>query len=71
MTRAFRLFREFSSSPFQLGSLAVLVGLASGAGVWLFKWLIEALHHLTFGMLPGWAVLFIPILGGLLVGWLA
>lgn len=71
MTRAFRLLREFSSSPFQLGSLAVLVGLAGGAGVWLFKWLIGVVHQLAFGALRNWMGVFVPILGGLFVGLLA
>ncbi len=35
----------FSSESLRFGGAAVLVGLASGAGIWLFKWLIETLRH--------------------------
>lgn len=71
MTRIVQRLTHFSSQSLQMGALAALVGLTSGAGIWLFKRLIEALHHLTFGALPGWTALFIPIAGGLLVGGLA
>ncbi|MFN3742057.1 MAG: chloride channel protein [Anaerolineales bacterium] len=71
MRRAFRLFREFSSSPFRFGSLAVLVGLTSGAGVWLFKWLIGVVQQLAFGALRNWMEVLLPLLGGLFVGLLA
>ncbi|NJN96344.1 MAG: CBS domain-containing protein [Anaerolineales bacterium] len=58
-----------------LGGAALLVGLTSGAGVWLFKQLIELAHTLAFGeigpVLTGWGywtVMLIPVLGGLGVG---
>ena len=54
---------------------AVLVGLASGAGVWVFKRLIDLAHLIAFdrlgaflGQLGGWTVLIIPVVGGLIVG---
>lgn len=52
----------------RLGSLAILVGLASGAGVWIFKLLIEKLGKLLFSNLSGGWVILIPVAGGLLVG---
>lgn len=55
--------------------IAVLVGLAGGIGVWIFKALIELAQRLAFGALGGWlaqfgswAVVLIPVIGGLLVG---
>jgi CIC family chloride channel protein len=58
-----------------LGALAIVVGITSGAGVWLFKWLIDQVEQLTFGQLGaalehlgGWTMLLLPILGGLIVG---
>lgn len=63
------------SEPVILGGAALLVGLASGAGVWLFKQLIELAHWLAFGEIGGilgrlgaWTVFLIPVLGGLVVG---
>jgi chloride channel protein, CIC family len=51
------------------------VGLATGVGVWLFKLLINLVHTLMFDQLGGrlvslgsWAVIVIPILGGVIVG---
>ncbi|MFN4294950.1 MAG: chloride channel protein [Thermoflexales bacterium] len=71
MMRFIYRLAHLSSQPLRMGALAALVGLTGGAGIWFFKRLIEALHNLTFGALPGWTALFAPILGGLLVGWLA
>jgi CIC family chloride channel protein len=55
--------------------LAIVVGLTTGFGVWLFKQLIEIANHFFFGVLGGalsplggWTVLLLPILGGLIVG---
>lgn len=55
--------------------VAVLVGLASGVGIWIFKMMIEWAQRLAFGTLGGWlgqfgswTVALIPIVGGLLVG---
>lgn len=51
--------------------IALVVGLASGAGVWLFKWFIEIIHNIAFEQMGttlaqwgAWTVLFIPSLGG-------
>jgi CIC family chloride channel protein len=56
-------------------ALALIVGLTTGAGVWLFKQLIEIAHVLFFDVvggalspLGGWTVLFVPAIGGLVVG---
>jgi CIC family chloride channel protein len=61
-----------------LGGTAVVVGLATGVGVWLFKQLINVIHTLLFSQLGGllanlgnWTVIFIPILGGAIVGLIA
>lgn len=66
------------SQTLVLGGAAVLVGLLAGAGVWLFKQMITWTNQVMFGELGarlgqyfgGWTVVFVPLLGGLLVGWL-
>lgn len=64
-------FWRFSTSyTLRLGLAAALVGLLSGAGVWLFKKMFEELFGLLFAGRGWWEFLF-PVLGGLLVGWLA
>ena len=53
------------------GVLAILVGLLSGAVVWLFKILITLLRSGLFGIsdtVGSWSVALIPILGGAAVG---
>lgn len=71
----FRLDRFHPSESMILGALAVVVGLTSAAGVWLFKWMIDLVHQLAFEQIGGalqplgsWAVLLLPIIGGLIVG---
>lgn len=61
----------------QLGIAGVAIGLATGVGVGVFKNLIEAVHTFAFGWLGAllsawgaWTVALIPVLGGLVVGWL-
>jgi CIC family chloride channel protein len=58
-----------------LSIVALLVGVASGAGVWLFKQLIDLAHMIAFDWLGGalrplgtWTVVVVPALGGLVVG---
>ena len=58
-----------------LGAAAVLVGLSSGMGVWLFKALIGWVEQLAFEDMLGfwgggktWLVAFVPVLGGLAAG---
>ncbi|MCB8966349.1 MAG: chloride channel protein [Ardenticatenaceae bacterium] len=58
-----------------LGIAALLVGLAGGVGVWLFKQLIDWVHLLVVtnfgGMLArwgGWTAALLPMLGGVVVG---
>ncbi len=63
--------RLSSSQSFLLGALALLTGLATGAGVWLFKVLIELVHGAAYGVAAGWLALLVPAVGGLLVGLLA
>ena len=67
-----------------LSVLAVLVGLAAGMGIWLFKQMIDWTHVAAFEWLggalerlglstgegPHWTVALLPALGGLAVGWL-
>ena len=53
---------------------ASLIGLVTGAGVWLFKQMITWADTVFFGWMgvPGplgpWAIALLPALGGLLVG---
>lgn len=58
-----------------LSLTASVVGLFSGAGVWLFKQLIEWAHGFFFGTagaalagLGPWTVALLPVMGGLIVG---
>ncbi len=58
-----------------LWGLALLVGLTTGVGVWLFKLLINEIHTIEYSGLGNWLTsigkwpLFImPVLGGILVG---
>lgn len=67
--------RVSPSEDFLLSAGAVFVGLASGVGVWLFQKLYHLLQTFFFTDVAGvfspigsWTVLFIPILGGLIVG---
>lgn len=62
------LERILNSQTLTLGGSSVLVGLATGAGIWLFKWLIELVRGFAFGAINGWLVVLIPVLGGLVVG---
>ncbi|HEY3312435.1 MAG TPA: chloride channel protein [Anaerolineales bacterium] len=48
--------------------MAISVGLASAAGVWLFKGLFELLRGITSGTLSGWVLVLVPVAGGLVVG---
>jgi chloride channel protein, CIC family len=60
-----------NSQTLLLGGSAVFVGLATGAGVWLFKWLIQLVSGLVYGAISGWMVALIPMIGGILVGLIA
>lgn len=58
-----------------LGGTALLVGLLSGSGVWLFKRLTDLAHSAMFGgigvlLSPAgtWTVAVLPVFGGLVVG---
>lgn len=70
-----RLARLQPSGTFILSGIAVVVGLLTAGGVWLFKQMIEWTHTLFFSTLGGtlaplgpWTVALLPALGGLLVG---
>jgi chloride channel protein, CIC family len=63
------------SESMVLGGAALVVGLTSGIGVWLFKRLIDLFHWAAFdtlgawlGHFGGWTVFVVPMAGGLLVG---
>jgi CIC family chloride channel protein len=63
------------SETLMLSAASLVLGLATGAGVWLFKRLIDVVHWATFGKivawltsLGGWVVILAPVAGGLLVG---
>jgi len=76
MTRLSRwLDRVQPSETVVMFALALVVGITTGAGVWLFKQLIDIAHHLFFDVLGGalsplggWTVVLLPALGGLIVG---
>lgn len=70
--------RVAHSQTLLIGGVAVLVGLASGAGIWLFKGLIDLLQKLTIVqavdlLAPAgrWTLLLIPLAGGIAVGLVA
>lgn len=70
-----KVLRPFDSEPLILSLAAMIVGLLSGVGVWLFKQLINLVNTLAFtdlGVwlqpLGGWSVALLPVLGGLIVG---
>ncbi len=65
------LLRISTSDTLTLGAAAVLVGLGSGVGVWLFKWLFDGLGATIFGAVQGWQVALVPLAGGVLVGLVA
>lgn len=55
--------------------LAILIGSGAGAGVVLFRTLIQGVHRLMFGQVSGvlstwghWTLALIPLIGGLLIG---
>lgn len=57
------------------GGAALLVGLMSGVGIWLFKRLIDLAHTLAYTDLGDvlqpigpWTLAVVPVLGGLIVG---
>lgn len=58
-----------------LGASALVVGITSAAGIWIFKWMIDLVHRLAFDKLGAvmaplgsWTVALLPVLGGLVVG---
>jgi len=60
-----------NSQTLVFGSSALLVGLTTGAGVWLFKWLIELVRGFAFGSVGGFVVALVPVAGGIIVGLLS
>lgn len=60
-----------TSQTLSLGGLALLVGLTTGMGVWLFKWLIELVRGFTTSLVHGWMVILPPVIGGVIVGLVA
>jgi len=55
---------------------AVLTGLGTASGIWIYKGLIRAFHRLAFSFVPTagpgrWLICLPPVLGGALVGWLS
>lgn len=62
------------SQTLLLGSVAAIVGLMSGIGVWLFKRLIDLVQLIMLGgfgkavaPLGYWAIILVPVLGGIAV----
>ena len=69
------LGRRFKSESLVLGGIGVLLGGLSGAGVWLFKRLIDlaslgAVQGLGgfLGHFGTWTLFLVPVIGGLIVG---
>lgn len=60
-----------TSQTLSLGGLALLVGLTTGMGVWLFKWLIELVRGFTTSLVHGWMAILPPVIGGVIVGLVA
>ncbi|MBI3174091.1 MAG: chloride channel protein [Chloroflexi bacterium] len=60
-----------TSQTLSLGGLALLVGLTTGMGVWLFKWLIELVRGFTASLVHGWMAILPPVIGGVIVGLVA
>jgi CIC family chloride channel protein len=63
------------SESLVLITAAVIVGVCSGAGVWVFKGLIELIGTAANGPLAdllaplgGWTQVLLPVVGGMLVG---
>src|SRR5438046_3149187 len=57
------------------GGAAVIVGVGTGLGVWLFKRMIDVAHGAAFDVLGhslsplgAWTIALVPVIGGLLVG---
>lgn len=64
-----------NSRSILLGVLAAIIGVLTGAGVWLFKYLFNLLKQFYFTTFPGWfphqkfwLVALVPVVGGILVG---
>jgi CIC family chloride channel protein len=69
------LDRVPTSQTLMLGAVAMLVGLASGAGVWIFKLAISLVQKLMDASVGGlssnygvWILALSPVLGGVVVG---
>ena len=69
------LGQRFRSESLVLAGIGVVLGVLSGAGVWLFKRLIDIASLGAFqglggllGRLGGWTLFLVPALGGLVVG---
>ncbi|GAB4504967.1 MAG: chloride channel protein [Anaerolineales bacterium] len=67
--------RVSTSQTLAQGGVAILVGLGSGVGIWVFKWLIARVHQLLFGrvaslLLPlgAWTLILIPLSAGVVIG---
>jgi CIC family chloride channel protein len=67
--------RKVISETLVIGVAAVLVGLLSGIGVWVFKLLIDHLQTLFFTNFANqvkttasWLIILVPVAGGLIVG---
>lgn len=77
MTQKIKLWLELAvnSRTLRMSGSAIFVGLASGVGVWLFKWAFTTLNDFTFGNVfnaisrfGSWTFVLIPVIGGALVG---
>src|SRR5258708_2927459 len=67
--------RGLPTESLMLGGIGVVLGVLSGAGVWLFKRLIDLANLGAFqwlggllGRLGSWTLFLVPVLGGIVVG---
>lgn len=75
LTGLMRWLDRLQSESATPGGAALLVGLTSGMGIWLFKRLVDLTHRAAFEELAprlapygAWTIVFVPLLGGVVVG---
>ncbi len=75
----FTIMKYFQRIPKSMtvitGALAVIVGLLTGTGIWIFKYLINLVKDFSFTNLAGaiaplgsWTIAIVPVIGGIVVG---
>ncbi|MDR4504879.1 MAG: chloride channel protein [Candidatus Scalindua sp.] len=75
----YRINHQPFSEPVTLAAMAMLVGVTSATGVWLFKQMFSLPFRTVFGgfnvpvdrLQHNWIVILLPVLGGIIVGLIA